>query len=44
MLLLDLVEKRECCNLKEEALDYTLWRTGFWKGLWTCCKTEREYE
>jgi hypothetical protein len=31
-------------KLKEEALDNTLWRTGFGRGygpvvrLWTCCK------
>jgi hypothetical protein len=25
----DLGEKRRCCNLKEEALDCTLWRTRF---------------
>jgi hypothetical protein len=31
-LLDDLKEKRSYCKLKEEALDRTLWRTGFGKG------------
>jgi hypothetical protein len=39
-ILDDLAEKRGCCKLKEEALDRTLWRTGFGKRLWTCRKTE----
>jgi hypothetical protein len=25
----ELKEMRECWNLEQEALDYTLWRTGF---------------
>ena len=25
-------EKRRYCNLKEEALGRTVWRTGFWRG------------
>jgi len=29
MLLDDLKERRGCCHLKEEALDRTMWRTGF---------------
>jgi hypothetical protein len=28
----DLKEKRRYCKLKEEALDRTLWRTGFGRG------------
>jgi hypothetical protein len=28
-LLDDLMERREYCSLKEEALDRTAWRTGF---------------
>jgi transcription elongation GreA/GreB family factor len=28
-LLEALKETRGCCKLKEEALDHTLWRTGF---------------
>jgi hypothetical protein len=32
MLLVDLVEKIVCCNWKQEALDRTLWRTGFGTG------------
>jgi len=31
-LLDNLKEIRECCKLKEEALDYTLWRTCFGRG------------
>jgi hypothetical protein len=31
-LLDDLEENREYCNLKEEALDRTLWRTRFGRG------------
>jgi hypothetical protein len=31
-LLDDLQEKRGHCKLKEEALDHTLWRTGFGRG------------
>jgi hypothetical protein len=31
-LLDDHKEKRGCCKLKEEALDRTVWRTGFAKG------------
>jgi hypothetical protein len=32
-------ERRGYCKLKKEALDCTLWRTCFWKMLWTCHKT-----
>jgi hypothetical protein len=38
-LLDDLMETRGCCKLKEEALDYTVWRTRFGRG-WTCRKTD----
>jgi hypothetical protein len=31
-LLYDLMETRGRCKLKEEALDYTLWRTRFGRG------------
>jgi hypothetical protein len=31
-LLDDLKERREYCNLKEEALDRTMWRAGFGRG------------
>jgi hypothetical protein len=31
-LLYDLKEKRRYCKLKEDALDRTLWRTGFEKA------------
>jgi hypothetical protein len=31
-LLDDLKEKRGYCHLKEEALDRTMWRTGFGRG------------
>jgi hypothetical protein len=31
-LLDDLKEKRRYCKLKEQALDHTLWRTGFGRG------------
>jgi hypothetical protein len=31
-LLDDLKEKRRYCKLKEEALDRTVWRTGFGRG------------
>jgi hypothetical protein len=31
-LLDDLEETRSCCNLKEEAVDHTVWRTGFGRG------------
>ena len=37
-LLDDFKEKREYRKLKEEAVDRTLWRTGFEKSLWTCCR------
>ena len=33
--------KKSCWILKEETLDRTLWRTRFWKRLWTCRKTPR---
>ena len=38
-LLDELKEMKGYCKLKEEALDRTLWRTGLWKRLRTCCKT-----
>jgi hypothetical protein len=31
-LLDDLKERRAYCNLKEEALDHTMWRAGFGRG------------
>ena len=31
-LLDDLKERRGYCHLKEEALDRTMWRAGFWSG------------
>jgi hypothetical protein len=31
-LLDDLKERRGYCNLKEEALDRTIWRAGFGRG------------
>ena len=31
-LLDDLKEKRECCKLKEETVDRTLWRARFRRG------------
>jgi hypothetical protein len=37
-ILDDLKEKRGYWELREEALDLTLWRTGFVKRLWTCLK------
>jgi len=40
-LLDDFKEKREYWKLKEEALDRTLWRTGFEKSLWTCRQTRK---
>jgi hypothetical protein len=38
-LLDDLKEKRRYCKLKEETLDNTL-ENWFWKGPWTCLKTD----
>ena len=32
MLLVDLKETRGYCKLTEEALDHTVWRTGFGRG------------
>jgi hypothetical protein len=32
-LLDDLKERRGYCHLKEEALDSTMWRAGFGRGL-----------
>jgi len=32
-LLDDLKERRGYCHLKEEALDRTMWRAGFGRGL-----------
>ena len=34
-LLADLEEKRRYCKLKEEALDRTVWKTGFGIGCGT---------
>jgi hypothetical protein len=34
-LLADLQEKRGYCTFKEEALDRTVWRTGFGRGCGT---------
>ena len=34
-ILDDFDETRGCCKLKEEALDRSLWRTGFGGRLWT---------
>ena len=39
-LLDDLEVNRRYWNLKEEALGRTVWRTRFWKRLWTCCKAD----
>ena len=39
-LLDDLKERRGWCNLKEEALDRTMWRARFGRGFWTCRKTD----
>jgi hypothetical protein len=39
-LLDDLKERRGYCNLKEEALDRTMWRAGCGRGFWTCRKTD----
>jgi hypothetical protein len=35
----ELVEKRRYRQLKEEALDRTLWRNWFWNLLWACRNT-----
>ena len=41
-LLDDLKEKTEYWKLKDEALDRTLWRTGFGGGyVWSCRKIEK---
>jgi len=34
-LLDDLKKRKGYWNLKEEAADRTVWKTGFCKGLWT---------
>jgi hypothetical protein len=39
-LLDDFKEKRRYWKLKEEALDRTLWKTGFGRALRTCRKTD----
>ena len=39
-LLDDLKDRRGYCQLKEEALDRTMWRNRFWKRLWTCRLTD----
>jgi hypothetical protein len=39
-LLDDLKEKKEHCRLKDEALDRTLWRNGFFKRPRSCRKTD----
>jgi hypothetical protein len=39
-LLDDLKETRIHCNSEEEALDPTVWKTRFGKGLRTCCKPD----
>jgi hypothetical protein len=40
-LLDDLKETREYCKLKEEALDHTLWRTGFGRGVGPVVRQEK---
>jgi len=39
-LLDDLKDRRGYCQLKEEALDRTMWRNCFGKRLWTCRLTD----
>ena len=39
-LLDDLKDRRGCCELKEEALDRTLWKNRFASGFWTCRLTD----
>jgi hypothetical protein len=39
-LLDDLKESRGYWKLKDETLDRTVWRTRFWKRLWTCLKAD----
>jgi hypothetical protein len=39
-LLDDLKEKRRYCKLKDEAIDRTLWRTGFGRGCGSVDKTD----
>jgi len=39
-LLDDLKDRRGYSHLKEEALDCTVWRNRFGRGLWTCRQTE----
>ena len=38
--LFDDKETRGYWKLKEEALERAVWRTWFWKRLWTCSKTD----
>jgi hypothetical protein len=39
-LLDELNERREYSQPKEEAVDRTMWRAGFGKGLWTYRETD----
>ena len=39
-LLDELKDRRGYCELKEEALDCTMWRKPFCKRLWTCHLTD----
>jgi hypothetical protein len=39
-LLDDLKERREYSNLKEKALDRTMWRARFGRGFGPCRKTD----
>jgi len=36
----DIKEQSGFLKWKEEALGRTVWRTRFWKRLWTCCKAD----
>ena len=40
LLLDNRKEKTVYWSLKKKALDRTVWRTRFWKRLWTCRKTD----
>ena len=39
-LLEYLKEKKGYWKLKESAVDGTIWRTFFGRGMWTCCKAD----